>query len=163
MRACVCAHKDSLGDLFIHNPLSLSLHSLLIKQEYKQYFLNERSIPHLKVQFHWSKFNQIELIGWPVYPPPGSIFPTVTMLRFSCNDIFNISQHKNTKVPLITQQYDRLRPSLLIISPSILRNKVFCQFLIAEGYGRALCCGQTWRISLLFWVVCCRWASFHFK
>ena len=55
----------------------------------------------------------------------GSIF--LTVLMFSFNDIVNISQHKYTKVSLITQQFDRflLRPSALIISPSILRNTVF--------------------------------------
>ena len=54
-------------------------------------------------------------------------FHTVNVLRFSFNDIFNIYQHKNTKVSLITQQYDRfiLGTSVLIISPSILRNNVF--------------------------------------
>ena len=56
--------------------------------------------------------------------PTGSVFLTVTVLMFSFNDIFNISQHKDENVSLITKQYDRLmwRPSVLIISPSILRN-----------------------------------------
>ena len=69
----------------------------------------------------------LKLCDWLTeYPPTGSVFLTATVLRFSLNDIFNISQHKNTNVSLVTQQYDMfiLRPSVIIISPPIVRNKV---------------------------------------
>lgn len=104
-------------------------------------------------QLHYSRFNHkilylflllylnvISLLEGLEVLPTGSLFFTVHLRFFS----FFISQYKNRKV-------------------SFWEIDFFSQFLITAGKMRVLCCGWMWHVLLLFRLVCCQWASFHFS
>lgn len=71
----------------------------------------------------WVKNNHFRLSKCPWYLSLDGVL--LSDNRFSVNDILNISQHKNTKVSLIIQQYGRL----MSLFPSILRTVVFLSVL----------------------------------